>query len=137
MSRGLVADRWSQGAKPMRVLIADSDQSLLAKYQEHSSDDVEVLTALSGLECVDQLRQQAPDVLVLEPQLPWGGGDGVLAMMHDHLNLANVPVLLLTSCCDPSVLKAVARFPISDFHPKPLSPEQLVGRIRRLLKHPK
>ena len=37
----------------------------------------------SGLECVARLRERVPDVLVLEPQLPWGGGEGVLAIMGE------------------------------------------------------
>ena len=38
----------------------------------------ELETAVSGLECVARLREAVPDVLVLEPHMPWGGGDGVL-----------------------------------------------------------
>ena len=87
------------------------------------------------MECVDRLRKQVPDVLVLEPALPWGGGDGVLAMMHDDLDLATLPVMILTSCGDPSLLDSITRFPISDFHPKPLSPAQLVRRVHTLLEH--
>ena len=135
MNNGVVAQSRSLGTKDIRVLIADPDESLLAEYQEHSRDDFDVVTAPNGLECVDRLREQVPDVLVLEPQLPWGGGDGVLAMMHNVLDLAAVPVMLLTSCSDPSVLDGVSRFPISDYHPKPLSPAQLVRRVHTLLEH--
>ena len=135
MNNGVVARPRSEVSKAIRVLIADPDESLLAEYREHSRDDFDVVTAPNGLECVDRLREQVPDVLVLEPQLPWGGGDGVLAMMHNVLDLAAVPVMVLTSCSDPSVLDGISRFPISDYHPKPLSPAQLVRRVHTLLEH--
>ena len=97
----------------------------------------ELVTAASGLECVARLRERVPDVLVLEPQLPWGGGDGVLAMMGEVPELATVPVMVLTSCRDPHVLEAVARFPVSDYQLKPLAPDRLAGRLRSLLTHPR
>lgn len=135
MNSGVVAEPRPNGPKAIRVLIADPDESLLAEYREHSQEGFDVVTALNGLECVDRLREQVPDVLVLEPQLLWGGGDGVLAVMHNDLDLATVPVMILTSCTDRGVLDDIARFPISDFHPKPLSPANLASRVHTLLDH--
>lgn len=120
-------------SKGFQVLIADPDESLLAEYREHSCDGFEVVTAPNGVECVNRLRQKAPDVLVLEPKINWGGGDGVLAMMHEVLDLATVPVMLLTSSSD-SVLDLVSRFPICDYHHKPLSADQLVKRLHAFLE---
>ena len=116
-------------------MIADPDESLMAEYREQSREGFEIVTAPNGLECVDRLREQVPDVLVLEPQLPWGGGDGVLAMMHDVLGLATVPVMILTSCSDLLVLDNISCFPISVFHPKPLLPAQLERRLHMLLEN--
>jgi DNA-binding response OmpR family regulator len=78
-----------------------------------------------------------PDVLVLEPQLPWGGGDGVLTMMGEEPQFTTVLVMVLTSCRDPRILKAITRFPVSDFQLKPLSPDRLVGRLHALLDQPR
>ena len=36
------------------------------------------------------------DVLVMDPSLPWGGGDGVLAMMYEDPGIPVVPVIVLT-----------------------------------------
>jgi len=117
--------------------MADPDESLHPVYREPlSQEGFEVVTALSGLECVSRLRERIPDVLVLEPQLPWGGGDGVLAMMGEDPDLAAVPVMVLTSCRDPHVLNRVARFPISDYHLKPLTPDRLVEKLHTILDHP-
>jgi CheY-like chemotaxis protein len=117
--------------------MADPDGSLQPLYREPLlQDGFELATASSGLECVARLRERAPDVLVLEPQLPWGGGEGVLAMMGEVPQLATVPVMVLTSCRDPRLLESVARFPISDYQLKPLPPDRLAGRLRTILAHP-
>ncbi|MDX1947265.1 MAG: hypothetical protein SFU86_17825 [Pirellulaceae bacterium] len=122
----------------MRVLMADPDETLPPVYRRHlAQEGFELVAATSGLECVASLREQAPDLLVLEPELPWGGGDGVLAIMGETPELAAVPVMVHTSCCDPHVLCRISRYPISGFHLKPLTPVRLAGRIRALLEHPR
>jgi DNA-binding response OmpR family regulator len=83
------------------------------------------------------MRERVPGLLVLEPQLPWGGGEGVLAMMGELPQLATVPVMVLTSCRDPRLMKAVSRFPVSDYQLKPLAADRLAVRLRMLLRHPK
>src|ERR1700736_2420659 len=98
-----------------RVLIADPDESLLSAYREHFCEEFELTTATSGVECVERLHEQTPNLLVLEPQLPWGGGDGVLAIIHQISRLAVVPVMIVTSCRDVRVLQRVAPFPISHY----------------------
>lgn len=136
-NKALVQPR-SNGSAAVRVLLADPDESLAPVYQEPLCQaGFELATALSGLACVARMRECAPELLVLEPQLPWGGGDGVLAMMGEVAGLEAVPVLVLTSCRDHRVLKGLAHFPISDYHLKPLPPDRLVGRLRSLLGHPR
>jgi DNA-binding response OmpR family regulator len=118
--------------------MADPDESLQPLYREPLlQEGFELATAVSGLECVASLREHVPDVLVLEPQLPWGSGEGVLAMMGEVPELAGVPVMVLTSCRDSRLLEAVARFPVSDYQLKPLAPDRLAGRLRSILAHPK
>ncbi len=124
------------GSTPVRVLMADPDRAPACR-ELLLREGFELRTAVSGLECVARMREQAPDVLVLEPQIPWGGGDGVLAIMGEVPRLAAVPVMVLTACRDPRVLNRVARFPISDYHLKPIAPERLAERLRTLLAHPK
>jgi DNA-binding response OmpR family regulator len=118
--------------------MADPDASLPPMYREPLfREGFELVGAVSGLECVARLRECVPDVLVLEPHMLWGGGNGVLAIMGESPDLALVPVMILTSCRDPDVLQGVGRFPISDYQLKPLAPGRLAGRLRSLLTHPR
>ena len=119
----------------LRILIADPDKYLLNVYRDYlEQHGFGVLTATSGLECVEKLRERCPDVLVLEPSLPWGGGDGVLAMMHEAPNIPVVPVIILTYGRDHGVLYRITPYPIDDYLVKPSSAEQLAERIRTMDK---
>jgi CheY-like chemotaxis protein len=75
----------------------------------------DVVTTCSGLECAARLRERVPDVLVLEAHLPWGLGDGVLALMGVDPHFATIPVMVLTSHHESDALCRVARFPVSSF----------------------
>jgi len=118
-----------------RVLIADPDRYLVAAYKEHLSlEGFDVATAEDGLECLRQLRDFSPDVLVLEPAISWGGGDGIVAIMHEDRDLPKARIiLLLTHGCNPAVLYNIATFPISDYLAKPAAPRHLAQRIRSAL----
>ena len=86
-----------------RLLVADSDPSLadlcrrFFSNREYSNREYEVAMAASGLECLAKLRDVLPVALVLEWELPWGGGDGVLACMREEPLLRDTPVVIITS----------------------------------------
>ncbi|MFO0879503.1 MAG: response regulator [Gemmataceae bacterium] len=69
--------------KPI-LLIAEADTELrdiFRKFLSERSFDVE--TASDGLECMAKLRRLRPDLLILDRELLWGGGDGVLACLRE------------------------------------------------------
>jgi DNA-binding response OmpR family regulator len=80
----------------MRVLIADTDDEfleILQSFLRGRGHAVEI--AGDGLECLTMLREFAPDMLVLDRDLLWGGGDGVMAYMREDPSLAGVPVVFV------------------------------------------
>jgi DNA-binding response OmpR family regulator len=118
-----------------RVLLADPDQGLLESYREFlSQDGFEVATATSGLDCVAKLRSFGPDVLVLEPELPWGQGEGVLAVMSEAGDLPRVPVIALSNRLQPDNLYHVGSLRVSAYYVKPLTPPELKECVRRLCR---
>jgi carbon storage regulator CsrA len=78
-----------------RVLLADSAANVVRLYQRFLlKRGFRARVVHTALDCVSQLREETPDVLVLDPGLPWGGGDGVLALMREDRTVPRVPTLL-------------------------------------------
>jgi DNA-binding response OmpR family regulator len=80
------------------VLIAEADAELCELYRRffsHHSWQVQI--SGGGLECLAKLRQSSPRILILDVHLPWGGADGLLALMRDDPRLACVPVILTST----------------------------------------
>jgi CheY-like chemotaxis protein len=77
------------------VLFADADRELCEIYGGLlASYDYQVEVAGNGVECMTKLRQLLPDLLILDLDLPWSSGDGVLAVMREDPRLALIPVVL-------------------------------------------
>lgn len=53
-----------------------------------------VAVAADGLQCIEQLREGLPTVLVLDPHIHWGGGNGVLDWLSDEAAFTEVTVVL-------------------------------------------
>jgi DNA-binding response OmpR family regulator len=116
---------------PFRVVIAVPNPALLNAYRESLAlEGFEVATARDGLECVRRLREFLPDLLVLSTALPWGGGDGVLAVMSEEPRLQHVPVIVMASGQDPGGPPRLWDFPIAEYHSHPLQSKLLARRVR-------
>jgi len=80
------------------VYFADADGELCEMYQRFFSRlGWKVQTAQGALECLELFQRRLPDVLVLDLRLPWGGADGLLAVMREERELARIPVILTCS----------------------------------------
>lgn len=61
------------------ILIAEHDVGLGQALQRClAMRGYDVVVTRNGLECIEQLQTMIPAVLVLDPDIPWGGAAGVL-----------------------------------------------------------
>jgi DNA-binding response OmpR family regulator len=74
-----------------------------------------VATAGNGVECVELLRSERPDLLVLEAPLQWGGSDGVLEVAEQDLGPQSIPVIVLAVGSGSIDWFQLSRFQIDDF----------------------
>lgn len=118
----------------VRVLLAGPNNYRWRSYQETLNEAGFTARLTSdGLECVAVLRAFRPDVLVLDPNIPWGGGDGVLAIRDEELGLNHNLVVLVTASCDPRLLYRMSDYAIDDLVWQPILGLDLKQRLERLL----
>ena len=115
----------------MRVLIADSDEAFLEvaqRYLSHRGHEAE--TASNGLECVASLLRDMPDVVVMEREMLWGGGDGVRAVMQQDPRWSEIPVILISDDVLPGESCSTANAPLAAQLQKPYRIEDLLGHLQ-------
>ena len=118
---------------PVRVLVVDDEQmlaDLLASALRY--EGWEVTTAATGVKAVQLARELEPDVVVLDIMLPDFDGLEVMRRIHGHR--PRVPVLFLTA--KDAVEDRVAGLTAGgdDYVTKPFSLEEVVARLRALLR---
>ena len=118
---------------PIRVLTVDDEASLtelLSMAMRYEGWDVS--TAHSGLTAVQTAREVRPDAIVLDMMLP--DFDGLEVMRRIRADQPDVPVIFLTArdAVDDRVQGLTAGG--DDYVTKPFSLEELIARLRGLLR---
>jgi DNA-binding response OmpR family regulator len=113
------------------LLLAEGDTELREVYRGFlAASGYSVETAADGLECLAKVRRLTPVLLVLDRDLHWGGGDGVLAWLREQGITAGVPVVLTaTGGCGPADGNDL-RPPIVKVLPKPFALAALLNSVR-------
>lgn len=121
-----------------RVLVVDDDPDFVeitrTVLQAHG---YEIASAASGQQALEMMRQQRPDLVILDVMMR-GATEGydVSQVMYGDKDLATVPVLMVTSIMDGTMADQFPTdeyLPVADFITKPVSPDQLVQRVRTLI----
>ncbi|WP_323373951.1 response regulator transcription factor [Microbacterium sp. STN6] len=118
---------------PIRVLVVDDETTLtdLLSMALHY-EDWEVRTAATGHEALTRAREFSPDVMVLDVMLP--DIDGLQVLGRLRADGYDAPVLFLTAkdSLDDRIAGLTAGG--DDYVTKPFSLEELVARLRGLLR---
>ena len=93
-----------------------------------------VVEASDGVQALDEVDRSAPDVLVLDLNLPRLDGYGVLSHLRARPSTAKLPVIVLTAKGDEENEVRVFETGANDFLTKPFRPRALSARLRALLK---
>ena len=103
------------------VLIAEADSNLCGSYERMFAESgLRVETATDGLDCWTKLRASAPDALIVDMDLLWGGSDGVLACLREDPGAAVNPAVFVTGDDSPEVLSRRAGIAVERCFQKPI-----------------
>ena len=129
-------DRPAPEANP-RILLVEDEENLRRVLRDIlTRSGFSVIEAADGVEALDQIDRAAPDIVVLDLDLPKLDGYGVLRRLRSRRETASLPVLVLTAKGDEDSEVLVFEFGATEFLSKPLRPRALSARIRSILKRP-
>ncbi|MHB8899252.1 MAG: response regulator [Thermoguttaceae bacterium] len=94
-----------------------------------SSSGFRVLAARNGLECLAELGAMETDVLVIALEIPWGGGDGVIARLKDGPSVRKKPLIFVIGDAPADTLSARTGVAPRNCFSTPLRKEDLLDRI--------
>ena len=120
----------------IKVLIVDDNSSItysLEKGLKAISSQYEVFQANSGKDCFVNVRQNKPDIILLDIIMPDMDGWTVVEKLHTNGAWSNIPIIFITGKAD-EISQVVGTMSVEDYIVKPIDVKDLDLRIRRILK---
>ena len=119
----------------MKILVVD-DEALLVKGIRFNlqNEGYEVITGANGLEAIEQVRSQNPDLVVLDVMMPEMDGLTACSKIREF---SNVPIIMLTAKTDDMDKLIGFDHGVDDYLTKPFNILELKARIRALLRRTK
>jgi two-component system alkaline phosphatase synthesis response regulator PhoP len=118
-----------------RILIIEDDRDiaeLVRRYLEKAGFAVDFNA--SGREGLAALTARPPDLLVLDLMLPHMGGVEICRVARANPATALIPIIMLTARAEEAERIAGLEVGADDYIAKPFSPNELVARVRALLR---
>ena len=115
-----------------RLLLVDDDRAHLDALAERlTRDDFDVAVATSGPEALERLDDAWPDLAIIDLMMPDMDGQTLAARIKTR---ADIPILVLSAvAAADSKADLIAHF-AEDYVTKPYDYDELVARIRRVLR---
>ena len=120
---------------PTRILVVEDDQDiaqLVARYLDKAGYATDIIS--SGRDALSTIRAHMPDLLVLDLMLPHVDGLEICRVLRANEKTAAVPIIMLTARAEESDRIVGLELGADDYLSKPFSPNELVARVRALLR---
>jgi DNA-binding response OmpR family regulator len=129
-----MADHTAQQGSNPTVLIVDDNKAvlefLLLLLSKHG---LSVIGASNGHECLDIVKKQPVDLIILDVMMPVLDG---LQVCHELKNIIPaIPIILLTARDDMTTRAAAMDLGVSEFVAKPVNNRDLLSRVQMQLSN--
>jgi len=118
-----------------RILVVEDDRDigeLVCRFLERASFTTELVS--SGRDAVAALAAGPADLLILDLMLPHVDGLEVCRIIRANDKTAAIPIIMLTARAEESERIVGLEIGADDYVAKPFSPNELVARVRALLR---
>lgn len=117
-----------------KILVVEDDQ-LTLKIIDFvlKKNNFEIIISKDGTDAIKRFDEIKPRLVITDIMLPFKSGLEVV--QHIKANSPQTPVVILSSLGEEeTTIEKAFEFGVDDFISKPFSPNELVLRIKRLLK---
>ncbi|GAB4514373.1 MAG: response regulator transcription factor [Anaerolineae bacterium] len=114
------------------ILVVDDEPRMVRFIQANLElDGFRVITASNGLEAVEKVRTELPDLVILDVMMPEMDGFEALQLIRE---ISDVPVIMLTVKGEETDKHRAFRSGADDYVTKPFSPLELSDRCKAVLR---
>ena len=115
------------------LVIEDNEQNMYLVNFILVNYGFQVIQASDGVEGISQARQQRPDLILLDIQLPIMDGYAVSRELRKIEWLENVPIVAVTSYAMPGDRENALAAGCSGYIEKPIDPDTFITQVEQYL----
>ncbi len=120
---------------PKHILVIEDDPAIVELVQFNlERESYRVASAKTGSDGLTAIRQQKPDLVILDLMLPEKGGFEICREVRGDPSLATLPIIMLTARGEEPDRIAGLELGADDYITKPFSPRELVARVGAVLR---
>jgi len=120
---------------PDKILIAEDEPASRFIFATILKDGgYDVITCENGYECVEIAKNEKPDAIILDIQMPVMDGFDVLETLKATPEINEIPVIVISANSDPQNIKKAFDLGATEFIAKPVNIEELLIRVSTALK---
>ena len=117
------------------VLVVDDNQENLELLQAYLEDiECETVSARDGLEALEIISGNAPDLILLDVMMPKMSGFEVCKRLKNDPNTRDIPIIMVTALNEFGDIERGIDSGTDDFISKPVNKLELLTRVRTMLK---
>lgn len=122
--------------KAFRLLVVDDIPDNLDLLCEVFEDEpCQMITAASASEAMERIGETAPDVAILDVQMPETNGYELCQLLRERFGMLDFPIVFLTAeRTDAQSIIHGLDIGASDYVTKPFNAQELKARVRSLLR---
>ena len=120
---------------PKKILVVDDEAQLVDMVKVRlEANNYLVLTAFDGQEGLEKACKDNPDLIILDLMLPQMDGNKVCALLKADKSDNKIPIIIFTARAQGSDIKMGEKVGAEAYITKPFEPEELIAKIKALLK---
>jgi len=118
-----------------KIMVVDDEEHLLELVRDIlEGEGFEVITASNGMECLEKLKKEHPDLILMDIMMPGMSGKETVKKMRANTKTKDLKVAFLTvSVSSAFERKTMKELNVVDYILKPFDNEDLVRRVKKLL----
>lgn len=141
LNNELAHSKNSRTTCPINVLIVDDDLSARTRIRDllvASNVDVVIREAANGLAAIDRIKDDRPDLLLLDIEMPELDGVGVLRLLRGWPEVSRPPFIAVVSTCisDPTLADGIRLLGANAVSSKPISRDAAEHILNSLIEKP-
>ncbi|MEW6008340.1 MAG: response regulator [Candidatus Omnitrophota bacterium] len=117
-----------------KILIVDDEPDIRDILKITLADDYKVLEAANGQDALIIVKSNTPDLILLDYKMPGMTGIEICKLIKTDILLQHLPIIMLTGKGEVSDKVTGINAGADDYIVKPFVPEELLARIRMVLR---